>query len=343
MARNYCSGVFTARNPLLRATPRAAALSLALCTVVAGLLLATGMGVAHAQSVPGEIAAALRSGNVYVSPSARLRLTPEEQAELERFAGERRLGSHASKFLVLDRVPQGFRSLGHLVEAAHTALDLDDSIMVAVVLDTGRGSGSISAKTNALDAEAIQRLQRQALDTFASVGFAEGFKLLTVAMIAESETQRTATVTAVVLLSGLTLTLAAAALGMLLKRAANRWKRELDGTRETVDSLAPLVQRLDVELPLLAERPEGRTLDDLFSQAIDHYQRATDILARLSRLSAMRGALPGPHRESLAEASHHLGVARYYLSDAIEGLDRATGATPHEPEIRLVQDSPSVT
>ena len=112
-----------------------------------------------AQTAPPEIVGALRNRDVYVDEAARSRLSEQAQIELEAYAARQIDQRFRLKLALLDRPPQGFRTLGQFVEAAHGALDLGDGILIAVALDSGAGASSVSAKTAALDDATVERLR----------------------------------------------------------------------------------------------------------------------------------------------------------------------------------------
>jgi hypothetical protein len=164
----------TARE--VRPTPRHPVWHVTAAIAVLLIGSASARLTAWAQGVPSDIFAALRNRHVYVAEAARPRLSDPVQAALEAYARQHTSAGYALKMILLDRPPQGFRTLGQFVGAAHRALNLGDGILIAVAVDAGQGSSSISAKTEALDDDVIRGIQQQRLGTLMTIGFAEGFK-----------------------------------------------------------------------------------------------------------------------------------------------------------------------
>lgn len=285
---------------------------------------------AWAQTVPSDIVAVLRSRHVYVADAARSRVSAEAQADLEAYANRRATSGYVLKMAVLDRPPQGFRTLGQFVEAAHATLNLGDGILIAVGTDDG--GGGLSAKTHALDDATIRRLLQANLGTFAAVGYTDGLKALADALVDEIEDQR-AGARARSLLVVVALALAAMAVGgWWLSSRANAWSRELAATRELRDSLYPLLRRLDDEVPYLPQSDEAQRASEAHGEGSEYYHRGTEILDELSGLSRLRSALPGDQRQRLNQASLQLSLARQRLMEASAALDRAAGPTLTQPD-----------
>lgn len=277
-----------------------------------------------AQAPPSDILAALRSRNVYEADAARPRMSEEARAGLEAYAAQRSSGGHLLKIAVLDRPPLGFRTLGQFVEAAHSALDLGDGILIAVALDTGAGTGSVSAKTNALDDDTIQQLQRANLGAFTAGSYADGFRALADDLIQEIDGRRARARTSnQVVVLGLVLAALAVA-GFWLVGRVNAWKTELAAATALRESLYPLLRRLDDDLPYAGDGEDAQRASKAGADGSECYERGSEVLDQLAGTSWLHSALPGSHQQQLEQATLQLTRARQHLIEANAALDRAT-------------------
>ena len=299
-------------------------LAFALCIAVTAALLAsfpTSVAAQVGEAVPTQ---ALRDRDVYVAPAARERVSDQAEADLQAFARQRTQEGHQVKLAVLDRPPQGFRTLGQWVEAAHGALRLDKGILVAVAVDAGDGVGSVSAKTNALDSQTIQRLQQQNTNVFTAIGYADGLRTLSLALVNEIEGQTRADRerSSFFQIAFLVLLLALGALVSVSR--AHSWARQMATVRELQASIYPLLRRLDDDLTEeVAATPDGRRAAELQNEGVEAYERGATTVDELKGLSTIRAILPGDHFNQLGAASLALRMAQAQLMDANAVLDRA--------------------
>ncbi|MBI3328005.1 MAG: hypothetical protein HYZ81_15060 [Nitrospinae bacterium] len=286
------------------------------------ILLGSGglPATSRAQEVPTRVLAALRNTHVYVADAARPRLSDRAQRELETYARQRAASGHALKMAALDHPPQGFRTLGKFVRAAHSALNLGDGILIAVTLD---GGGSVSTKTNALNDDSIERLQRQSLGTFTTVGLPEGFRALADGVIQEIESQRKFHRILKQLALAALVSLILGLIGFWLRHRASVWKRRLLATCELRDSLYPLLHELDDDVPYLPDSEDAKTAAHEQTQGANHYGEGSKVLDELNGLSWLAPALSGRHLRRLAEAGSELSLAREHLVRAKATVGRA--------------------
>ncbi len=279
--------------------------------------------VAQAQATETAMTQALREHDVYVAPAARARVSEADEAELQRLAQRLGAAGHPLKLAVLDRPPSGFQTLGDWVDAAHGALRLGDGILVAVAMDAGGGSGSVSAKTDAVDKATIERIQQKDVGAFLTVSYAEGLRVVTQDVIAEIEAQRAAErsrgqLLRALLLAGLALVLVT--IGVL---RGKQWARETAALASQRASLYPLLRRLDDELPYVAGTPDGTRASELQADGAEPYNDGSLIADRLASVPIWRGAMPGAHWRELDDATRAFERARQHLADAVVSLDRA--------------------
>jgi hypothetical protein len=253
-----------------------------------------------------------------------------DEAELGTYADRQRSRGHQLKLVVLDRPPIGFQTLGQFVEAAHSALDLGEGILIAVAMDAGTGSGSVSAKTAALDEATVRRLQQGNVGSFTAGTYADGLKALADDLTREIERQRAAERTRhqAILVSLIAIGFGAAI--AILVRRANAWKGDLAAANAVRDSLYPLLRRLDDDLPYLAGSEEAQRASEAHAQGSERYHRATEILEELAGMAWPTSAFPGRHREQVRDARAQLEAAQRHLTEANALLDRADGPSPAE-------------
>jgi hypothetical protein len=263
---------------------------------------------------------ALREGDVYVAERARELLSVDAEGQLRVFAAQKQAQGHTVKLAVLERPPPAFRALSQWVEAAHGTLGLGEGILVAVAMDAGTGSGSVSARTAALDGATIELLQQRNVATFTAVGNAEGLRALSEDLIAEISArraagqERTQSVVAALLLLVATLLVA---FGIV---RAVRWLRRLTGLRKLHRSLLPVLRRLDQTLPSVAHLPEGTSATDLYQRGLDAYRRGA---IALDGLSIWHGLLPRSPWARMETASRALRIAHQQILDANALLEHA--------------------
>lgn len=291
-------------------------------------ILASWPASASAQIAPSEILDSLRRGDVYVAETARPRVSERDDADLKTYADRQRSRGHQVKLVVLDRPPAGFQTLGQFVEAAHGALELGEGILIAVAMDAGAGSGSVSAKTGALDDGTVRRFQQSNVGSFTAGTYADGLKALADDLTREIERQRAAerTRNQAILVSLIAIGFGAAI--AILVRRANAWKQDLADANEVRGSLYPLLRRLDDDLPYLAGSEEAQRASEAHAQGSERYHRATEILEELAGISWAAAALPGQHQALVRDAGAQLEAARLHLTEANAMLDRAAGARP---------------
>lgn len=292
---------------------------LALLVLLSALCLA-------AQNPDATAVQELRARDVYIAPAARVRITAGDEASLHQLAQESAAAGIPLKLAVLDRPPEGFATLGQWVEAAHGALHLGDGILIAVALEGGGGTGSVSSKTDALDKQTIERLQERNVATFLATGIGDGMRALARDLAAEIERQQAERRARNAFLVGVLLIAVALGALALLGRSAHHWSQRLSTLEEARAGLYPLLRRLDDELPYIAGTPEGDQASALLADGSEAFDEATQMIDGLASLPPWRAALPGESWSQLTQASRALQVATEHLTEAVAVLDRALAA-----------------